>query len=87
MLLIACVNVATFSPGASMRRREIAVRLALGAARGRVVRLLLAESLLACNARRLAGFALAWLGARALSTVDPDMMVPRGNQTLNGLGL
>jgi predicted permease len=88
VLLIACSNAASlFLSRATARRQEMAVRLAMGASRGRLVRQLVTESLLFGLLSGAAGVAVGWGGCRLLWSVRPadvanNFVEPRMDDTV-----
>jgi putative ABC transport system permease protein len=81
LLLIACANTANLLLiRTSFRERELTMRAALGARTGRLIRQMLAESVLLCALGTLLGIGLAWLGIRELLALAPPNL-PRLEST------
>ena len=84
LLAIACLNVSNLLLArVATRRRELAVRLAIGAGWWRVARQLLAETTILCLAGAIAGLLIALGGVRALAVLQPSNLPRADNVQVN----
>ena len=85
VLLIACANVANLClVRADGRQRDLAMRRAIGASRGQLIRSQMAEALIVAGCAALVAVALAWLGVPVLMQAAPSALTKFGTVSVTG---
>jgi putative ABC transport system permease protein len=88
ILLIACANVANLLLArANVRQKEMAIRAAIGAGRGRLIRQILTESLLLSVCGGVAGLFFALMGVKALAPLIPENLAHLKESGVDGVAL